>query len=177
MTRAFFLSAAALLTLTACGEKADAPAAVETPRAEAKADGGVPPLGADGLPRFRPGLWEVVKTDSSNGEGAETSRDCVGEEANEDFRKLAAGIAGCKTTKATGPAGLTITSECEEGGVESRTMMTVAGTDKNYRMTLDMQFSLPDGKTSGGQVSAKARWIGACPAGMKPGDSLEADLG
>lgn len=180
MTRTLLLSATALLLLAGCGEKTDKPGAEkggETAVAKAGGDEdtGVPPLGPDGLPRFKPGLWQVVKTDSASKEGPETTRDCIGAEANKEVRELfnAPASPGCKKTTSKGIGGIMVAQDCEQSGMKVRSAISLAGSDTRYTMKIDMRITTPDGKTDGGVITGKARWIGACPAGMKPGDSTD----
>lgn len=176
MQRSLLLSAA-LLCLVGCDktrEGADA-----QPKASvvdsAAATLGVPPLDASGLPRFRPGLWQVVREDDSDDSGPETVKSCIGEEANAELRAALAGSPGCQTTRSTGVGGLTVTSVCAQGETKVKSVLTLAGNDTAYNMSIAMQLTLPDGKTSGGRVTGKARWVGPCPAGMKPGDEIGGD--
>lgn len=179
MKSSLLLSAAALLLLAGCGEKtekaADADAAPAATAAADEEDKGVPPLGADGLPRIKPGLWHVVSTDSASKEGPETKRECIGDEANKDVREMfkAPASPGCKKTTSQGLAGITVAQDCEQSGMKVRSALSIAGSDTRYTMKLDMRITTPDGKTDGGVITAKARWIGACPAGLKPGESIE----
>jgi len=168
MMRVLLLPATALLLLAGCGEKSDK-------RADGE-DIGAPPLGADGLPRFRPGLWETVKTDSSGDEGPETNRTCLGSEADQQMRELfnTPAAQGCTKTTSKGVAGIKVAQYCERSGMKMRSSITLAGSDTRYTIKIDMRITTPDGKTDGGVITGKSRWIGACPAGLKPGDSTDA---
>jgi hypothetical protein len=161
------------LALTACGDTA--PAASPAPKAVAKGGefAGTPPLDAAGVPRLRPGLYEVVQVD--NDEAPQTTRECVGEEANAEMRRILTQkpTPDCKLSRTTGPAGLQVQSECRQNGMTNRLKLTVAGADTAYRMTLAISVTTPDGETSTTESVAQGRWLGACPAGLAPGQTLE----
>jgi hypothetical protein len=173
MTRPPLLAALAALTLSACGDgKTDAApkaAAVEAPPAAVL---GAPRLGADGLPRFRPRLWEVVTLDNTSDEGPVTSRQCLGEEANTEMREaLAAGdTPNCRRTRSVGANGLTIKATCSQGEVNTEMQISLSGSETAYTMVMDLRSKVAGGEPQGGRIEGNARWIGACPAGMKPGD-------
>ena len=160
----------ALVSLAACGK-------TETADAPKGANGAVVmparlTLGGDGLPRLKPGLWEVVKTDDGE---VETSRQCTGEEVDAEIRELLTReTPGCKTERAAGPGGLRVQALCEQvGGLKTDSTIVMTGSDMAYDMTIGIYVVKPDGTREGGDITAKARWIGACPAGVKPGEAVE----
>lgn len=161
------LISAALLALAACGK----PEAAQTTAAPAKAVLSSLTLGADGVPRIRPGLWQVVKTDGGE---TETTRECTGAEANAQLREmLTRQNPDCKVQRSGGAGGLKMISDCVQSGVKIQTTFAMTGSDTAYDMRLGMFVVKPDGGRDGGEMVAKARWIGACPAGVQPGQTLE----
>ena len=160
----------ALVSLAARGQagKAEAPKGAD---AAAVAPAGFK-LGGDGLPRVKPGLWEVVKTEDGE---METTRHCTGEEVDAEVREmLTRETPGCKTERSAGPGGLRVKARCEQaGGLKTDATVTMTGSDTAYDMTLGLYVVKPDGTREGGDVVAKARWIGACPPGAKPGEDVE----
>lgn len=132
------------------------------------------PLDAKGIPRFRPGLWEVVRTDSSGDGQAERWRECLGEEANADLTKLltATGASACTVSRSRRAGGIQVTSDCLQAGVKMKTSLDLTGSETAYRMKLSIGIVSPDGTRDGGEVTADARWVGACPAGVAPGDQV-----
>lgn len=85
------------VSLASCGE-AVAPA----PRGAVAKEASNLLLDAKGIPQFRPGLWELVRTDSSGDGGPERERQCLGEEANAELTKLltATGTPACTVSRA-----------------------------------------------------------------------------
>jgi hypothetical protein len=169
MRRVLLVSLAAL-AVTACGkdEKAAAPPAAD---AAAVVPAAGLTLGADNLPRFKAGLWEVVKTEDGQ---TETSRHCVGEEANAEVREmLTRETPQCQTTRSATPAGIKVNATCDQGGLKTETALSMTGSPSAYDLKLGIYVVTPDGKREGGEVAMKARHVGACPAGVKPGEDVE----
>ena len=160
------------VSLASCGE-AVAPA----PRGAVAKEASNLLLDAKGIPQFRPGLWEVVRTDSSGDGGPERERQCLGEEANAELTKLltATGTPACTVSRARRAGGIYVTSDCLQAGVRMKTSLDLTGSETAYRMKLSMEVVSPDGARDGGAVMADARWVGACPAGLAPGDSMAVD--
>lgn len=135
-------------------------------------------LDAKGIPQFRAGLWDVVSTDSTKEEDkVDHEHHCMGDSANEEFAKaLSAQSPNCKVERTGDARSIKITSNCEQSGVKVRTELAVAGGETKYETRLKMGIVMPDGTTDGGEIVAKARWIGgACPAGMAPGESVDVE--
>jgi hypothetical protein len=162
-----------LMLLAGCGEKA---AASKTdgnrtagPNAQMAAAAGVPPLDASGVPRIRLGLWEVAHTGGDK-DGA-TTRECVGEESSAALRDMlrAPTPPGCKLTRSTGPDGLRLATACVQAGVKVDTLFVLRGSETHYTMEFGTNVVTSDGAKSGGVERADARWVGACPAGVTPG--------
>jgi Protein of unknown function (DUF3617). len=164
----------AVLGLAACGSKSDAQTEAATgdatPAATTASEGTLS-LGADGVPRFREGLWEVTRIEDGE---REVSKVCTGAEAREDVREMLTREApGCKMDRSSGPGGIKLRAVCDQGGVKTETDMTMSGSSTNWNMKLALFVVMPDGARSGNEVTMNARWVGACPAGMKPGDEVE----
>lgn len=132
-------------------------------------------LDARGVPQFRPGLWEVVSTDSTVPDKVEREHQCIGEAANEEMAKAltAKSDANCKVEKVVNAHAIKLKSDCVQNGVKLRTEIAMSGGETKYESRLKMGVVTPDGKTDGGEIVSKARWIGACPSDMAPGDSVE----
>lgn len=163
-------SPAVLLLLVACGQAdtGQAPAAAQ-PAVQAALTS--PPLDATGVPRLRPGLWEVTKTDEGQ---TETSMDCMGPEADKEVRDLLTReTPDCKVERSSGVGGLRLKADCLQSGVKIQSEFVMTGSDTAYDMRLGVYVVNPDGEREGGEMTAKARWVGACPAGVQPGESVE----
>lgn len=167
--RLFPLGLVALVSLAACGKapEAEAPGPVD---AAATAPAGLT-LGADNLPRVRPGLWEVVQTEDGQ---SETTRHCAGEEVDAEMREmLTRDTPGCKTERSAGPGGLKVKALCDQaGGLKTETDLLMTGSETAYDMKLGIYLLQADGSREGSETVIKAKWVGACPAGAKPGDDL-----
>lgn len=153
----------AALALAACGQPVPAPSAGENavPLRTALTSG-APPLDAEGLPRFRPGLYEVVQV--SDGEPPETTRECLGTGASDELREILTRKPGpeCKISRSSGPAGLQVATECRQNGNTNRLNLTVAGSETAYRMALKIAVTTPNGETSSTESTVQGRWLGAC---------------
>lgn len=133
-------------------------------------------LDTKGIPQFRPGLWDVVSTDSTIPDKIDHERHCLGETASEELAKaLAAPSPDCKAERSGDARSIKVTSNCEQNGVKIRSELALAGGEAKYEMRLKMGVVMPDGTTDGGEIVAKAHWIGACPAGMAPGDTVDVE--
>jgi Protein of unknown function (DUF3617) len=166
--RLFLILTTTTLTMAACG--ASAPAAPVSQTAEASGNSepsGAPPLDAAGVPRVRPGLYEVVQV--VDGEAPETRRECVGEDVNAELREILAkrSSSNCKISRSTGPAGLRVATECRQNGMTNRLHLTVAGSDTVYKTTLSIEVTTPNGETSSTTSTMQGRWLGVCSHGIE----------
>lgn len=155
------------LALTACSQPAPAALAGEADVASRAAEpSGAPPLDADGIPRLRPGLYEVVQV--ADDEEPETTRECLGENAHAELREILtkAPTADCKISRTTDHAGLQVATECRQNGMTNRLRLTVAGNDSAYRMALAISVTTPSGETSSTQSVVRGRRLGDCPQEM-----------
>lgn len=161
--RPIFILPLVALGLTACGQPVPAASASEAAAPlHAAAPSGSPPLDAQGLPRFRPGLYEVVQV--SDGDPPETTRQCLPDGASAELREILTRKPGpeCKISRSNGPAGLQVDTECRQNRNTNRLHLTVAGGETAYRMILKLAVTTPDGETSSTESTVQARWLGAC---------------
>lgn len=179
--RSALLLAAAVAGLSACGPAAAPEAASEartgeaTPAAETSAAGtraaGLK-LGGDGVPRFRNGWWEIVSTEEGQ---TETSHRCIGDEIDAEVREmLTRETPTCQTRRSATQGGLEISAVCAQtGGLKTETELVMTGSDVAYDVKFGLYVVMPDGARDGGVTTMKARWTGACPPGVKPGEEIE----
>lgn len=161
MTRILLLTAAAL-TLAGCGQGAPPQPAAGAPQSAQAADAG--PLQA--------GLWETETQDEAEGGAPKVSRTCIGEdEKGSPEEALAFDDPDCKVTRTSGLAGSTVHAECLKDGVKFVTDASWAAHRTNYRFSLTTKAILPGGGTHESRTTAKGRRLGACPAGMAPGET------
>lgn len=170
--RSVLIASLCVAALAACGEKPEAQAQA-APGAEVAAKTPVAlPLGGDGLPRFRPGLWESVKLEDGE---REVSRRCVGPETDADIRELLTReTPDCQTQRSASPSGLKVTSLCQPAGLpKMETTLTMTGSESAYDVKLALYVINADGSREGGETTIKAKWVGACPPGVAPGEDIE----
>lgn len=172
--RTVLLTSLSALALCACGPKEAAKAsAADGAGAETAAAAGGLTLGADKLPRFRPGVWEVAKVEDGQ---TEVTRQCVGDEARDDLKEmLTRETPDCQTQRTVAAGGIRINAVCSQaGGLKTETNLTLTGSATTYDMKLGLYVVTPDGKRDGGEMTVKARFTGqACPPGVNPGDDIE----
>jgi len=131
---------------------------------------------AQELPKMKPGLWEsTTATGGAKGAPAHTSKTsmCVNEAFQKDMMafgqnmgaKCSKNIMRRDGNKYIGEA------ECNFGGstVKSQSVTTFTG-DAAYRAENRATFSPPMGGMSESTSTQESRFVGPCPANMKPGD-------
>jgi hypothetical protein len=130
---------------------------------------------ADELPERKAGLWEIKM--SRAGMPEQTSRQCTDPSVEKkmrdmvlaggamncskmDIRKTSSGYAADAICSMFNPVVMSITSHTEYTG------------DFNSAYTMKQTGRLEMGKTPprDTSMSISAKWLGACPAGWKPGD-------
>lgn len=111
--------------------------------------------------------------DSSNSDGPDHQRQCIGQEASEQIVEMLSkkSTPDCKVSKSTNARGLHVSSDCVQGGVKVKAELSLAGSETAYDLKLSMNMQTSDGKQTGGVITGKAKWLSACPQGMNPGDS------
>jgi hypothetical protein len=170
--RRVLISSLSVLALAACGP--ETPAQAEAPpTADAAAKTPVAlPLGGDGLPRFRPGLWEATQVEDGE---TETSHRCVGPETDAELREmLTRESPDCTTKRSASAGGLRVTSVCTPAGMpKMESTLTMTGSESAYDMKLALYVINADGSREGGETTVKAKWVGACPPGVEPGEDIE----
>ena len=131
---------------------------------------------ADGPPMRRSGLWETHMTGDGMGAGGRgmAMRQCV-DPGTEQRRGVFSAPANrrepdnCPVREFHRTAsGFAFHSVCTDGGATTTSNGTVVGDfSSQYRLDITTQ------RTPGGSarhMSMEARWLGACPAGERPGD-------
>jgi len=166
------LALVALVSLAGCSkpETAEAPKGSEAVTLAA-APAGLN-LGADGLPRVKPGLWEVAKTEDGE---TEVTKHCTGAEVDAEVREmLTRETPGCNAERSASLSGLRVHAVCQQaGGLKTDSTIVMTGSETAYDLTIGIYLVKADGSREGGDITAKAKWIGACPAGVQPGQDVE----
>lgn len=171
--RALALFPLLVLALAACGDKPAASSGAEPADAAPTGEASNLSFDASGLPRFKPGLWEVRSTDDGVPDNYQI---CMGEEANEQVREaVTRQPEGCNKTISRAGGALAISTACEQAGARTDMKLVIKGSDTRSSMTMRMTVTNPGAGEASATMELKAdgRWIGACPAGLEPGDRVD----
>jgi hypothetical protein len=153
----------AVLALAACGKPADKPA----PAAAAAAKSPVPP-GIEAAPHLKAGLWEITVGDTPM-----KASSCIDDATQNDGAALGQSLDRRDCTKSTWtriPGGVAFELDCVTEGMHMTSKGTVTGDfNSAYRMESDVTGSR-DGQSFTHKQVIDAKYMGACPKGMNPGD-------
>lgn len=128
----------------------------------------VPPDAAKAQQR-RSGLWEVAMGGGAGPASSLRTQSCVGDAGQQTAATY--GVSGACTRPQITPApgGVTFHFTCKEpGGTREVTGKSVGDFQSAYTVTLTT--TRPGAPPR--DIVIKARYVGACPSGMKPGDIL-----
>lgn len=161
---------AGLLLLGACSDKTD-----KTGNATATADAAVTaPVAGKRMPKA--GLWEMTVTAAAM-PAPMTMRLCLAAPApgsNPFAPPPQPGQSCAKNTVAPTASGYAIEMECTASGVTMAIAGTVSGDfSTSFRTDLTTKMSgggIPAASAQSVKSVTEAKYIGACPAGMKPGE-------
>ena len=131
---------------------------------------------AQDMPKMKPGLWETTtSTAAPKGGQAQSSKSsmCINEAVQKEMMDFSKGMgAQCSknTTRRDGNKYIG-EAECTFGGsaMKSQSVATFSG-DTSYRVESRSTFSPPMSGMSESNTTQEAKYAGACPANMKPGD-------
>ncbi len=135
----------------------------------------VPIAFAQDLPARKPGLWET-SMDSGKSDATVMSA-CIDAAVEAKMRELGEGTkAGMCSQNSSHRDGNTITSDsvCKFGSrqVTSHSVITMTG-DSAYTMVIKSHYEPPMQAGAADQTTTQsAKWLGPCPADMKPGDMM-----
>jgi hypothetical protein len=151
----------ATLALGACQK------AAETAEVAAPEKGPVPP-GLDAAPLLKAGLWELTP------EGVPMrAQSCIDEATQADSAALGQNLDRRYCTRSVWvpiPGGMAFEFDCTADGRRYTSKGMVTGDfEKAYRMEADVT-GAENGKTVSARQVVNARYSGACPVDMKPGD-------
>lgn len=132
-------------------------------------------LAAD-FPSRRAGLWDVTVKMEGMDLPSRTNKMCL--DAATDAKLMKLGVATkeakCDEMKVSGAGNVRIVdSMCHMNGGEQKShiVMTYAGNSA-YHMEVRSQFSPPIMGHNQSHIMQDAKWVGPCPADMKPGDMM-----
>jgi hypothetical protein len=129
---------------------------------------------ADDLPARKPGLWELTRSAPRPQYPPTVQRICLDAGTDAMLYKVgtAAGHQVCSKVDIHRSSNTVETNSlCKIGASQAttRNVMTLRG-DSAYHEDIAVHFDPPLGKTSDSTTTQDAKWIGACPVDMKPGD-------
>ena len=129
------------------------------------------PAGAADLPKRKPGLWEVV-TSQAGGPPGPRAQLCIDEKTDDMAQQLAAGAVSCSRQDVRRDGDRFVAeSTCRIGESTATTKMVFSGTfDSAYQVDIDAKYAPPLMGMGEGRSTVKARWLGPCRAGQRPGD-------
>jgi hypothetical protein len=128
---------------------------------------------ADEIPSRKPGLWQMTMQPQAGRPPMQISQ-CVDAQSEIADRKKAEGMAQCSRQDVSRSGNVTtIDSNCDIGGrkMESHTVMTMT-SDTSYRLDIRTKSTPPIQGMPDATMTQEGRWMGACPADMKPGDMV-----
>ena len=129
------------------------------------------------LPPRKPGQWEIKMAPKTGGAAPTmTTQLCL--DAASDKALLARGMAmspGCAVQQSSdGSGNIVIDATCDIGGRKIKSHTVVSG-DFQSHYALDIVTDSeggPAGMPKHAEMTQQATWVGACQAGMQPGDML-----
>ena len=137
--------------------------------------GFAPLASAQEMPARKPGLWETSM--DSGRRDAQVMSLCVDAAVEAKARDMGAGTMGSVCSQHSAHRdGNTITSDsvCQIGSrqVTSHSVTTITG-DSAYTTVMKSHFDPPmQGAGADQTMTQSAKWLGPCPADMKPGDMM-----
>jgi hypothetical protein len=128
------------------------------------------------LPKRKPGLWEVTVNTGDSQRPPVTNRMCLDPATDAALIKFGMGSANqicSKQDMSISGNVATIDAVCKIGTSQQITHSTITYTGNTaYKTQVKARFDPPFlGKTES-STSTEARWVGPCPADMKPGDMV-----
>jgi hypothetical protein len=128
------------------------------------------------FPSHKPGLWEMTIGVSQTGTPPVTERMCLDAATDQLILKMAGGINQrmCSRTDLHSAGGkVVVDTTCHVGTstVTGHSVTTFVGNTSTHTETT-MHYDPPMRGKSDGSSTQDGKWIGACPADMKPGDML-----
>lgn len=131
---------------------------------------------AQEMPKMKPGLWETTtSTGGQKGAPAHTSKTsmCINEAVQKDMMAFSQGMGAQCSKNTTRRDGNKYIGEAEcnfSGSVMKSQSVATFTSDTAYRVEARATFSPPMGGMSESNSTQEAKFAGACPANMKPGD-------
>ena len=132
-------------------------------------------VAAGTMPHRKSGLWETTMSAQQRPGGGYKSQQCVDQQTDEITQRRALGNE--PTTKCehqdfrTVAGGYETTSVCTTARGTLTSKLRITGDLQSaYRMEVSSHHEPAVGKLADASTVIDAKWLGACPADMKPGD-------
>jgi hypothetical protein len=131
---------------------------------------------ADEVPHRKPGLWEVVTHSGNSQRPPMTQRICLDRDTESllDRAAVASSQEACSKSE-THVSGtlVTVKATCDLGKTRLTTEASIEfESDSAYHTEVHSTFNPPMRGKSTDHSTQDAKWTGACPADMKPGDMV-----
>lgn len=133
-------------------------------------------MAAVDLPTMKPGLWETQVTRDAAPSKAPATRMCIDTATQKEM--MAMGMGAAKSMCAKNDIrrdGMKVygNSECKIGDstMKSQSVTTFSG-DSSYKIDVDATYDPPFMGRAASKTHIDAKWTGACPADMQPGDVM-----
>jgi hypothetical protein len=126
------------------------------------------------LPMRKPGLWEITMNSGNPKIPPRVEKVCLDAATNQLLYKVGAGASQkmCSKVDIQNSGGkVVVDSQCTLGQTKASThsVTTMAG-DSAYHTDLSVHYDPPLFGKSDSTLTHDAKWVGACPADMQPGD-------
>jgi hypothetical protein len=129
-------------------------------------------------PKRKSGLWETTMSFAGQ-PGGMTMKQCI-DQKSDDLMRSQARDAQADIDKQCSKrdwkqvsGGYEFDTVCTFGGTTHKSKGKVTGSmDTGYKMVIDTQYDPPMQGMSTNHMEMEAKWTGACPADMRPGDVI-----
>jgi hypothetical protein len=132
------------------------------------------PAPADDYPARKPGEWQLTSSTSSGKIPPQVQRVCLDAQTDGLLYKLGRrmGQKACSRFDVHRSGSIVeVDSICRFGASQATSHSTITFSgDTAYRDDTTVRFDPPVGKTGESKTSTDGKWLGLCPADMKPGD-------
>ena len=130
--------------------------------------------GLDDLPKRKPGLWEMSTASAENKGAPAMSKVCIDATTDRELMNFGLGVTNqlCskREIKVTGGVA-TINMVCTVGDSQATSHSTITYTGNTaYRAEVRAHFEPPFMGKTDSTTTQQAKWTGACPPDMRPGD-------
>jgi len=128
------------------------------------------------IPHRKPGLWEMTSHSSTSKDMQTTRRICLDRESEDLLNRqgVASGQEACSKMETRSSGNQFIAKAvCNMGGVKMTSEATTTFVSDTASTTkVHTTFDPPLAGRSQSDTQDDAKWLGACPADMKPGDMI-----